>query len=156
MRARFMTRKALLRAIDSRRIEDAIREAERRTSGEIRVSVSRFFWGSVRPVADRAFVRLGMTATRQRNGVLFFIVPARRRFVVLGDAGIHARVGPEFWERVAAAVSERLRAGDFTGGLVRGIEAVGEQLALHFPFDPATDVNELPDQIDRGGDPAQG
>jgi uncharacterized membrane protein len=151
-----MTRQALLRAIDSRRIEDAIREAERRTSGEIRVSVSRFFWGDVRRVADRAFIRLGMTATRQRNGVLFFIVPARRRFVVLGDEGIHARVGPDFWERVAAAVAERLRAGDFTGGLVHGIETVGEQLALHFPFDPATDVNELTDEIDFGGDPPKG
>lgn len=155
MRPRFMTREALLRAIDSRRIEDAIREAERRTSGEIRVSVSRFFWGDVRRVAERAFIRLGMTATRQRNGVLFFIVPARRRFVVLGDEGIHARVGREFWERVAAAVSGRLRDGDFTGGLVHGIETVGEQLALHFPFDPATDVNELTDGIDFGT-PEQG
>ena len=156
MRPRFMTRKALLRAIDSRRIEEAIRQAERRTSGEIRVSVSRFFWGDVRRAAERAFARLGMTATRQRNGILFFIVPSRRRFVVLGDEGIHAKVGQEFWERVAAAVSEHLRDGDFTRGLVHGIETVGEQLALHFPFDPATDSNELSDEPDFGGRPSQG
>jgi uncharacterized membrane protein len=143
-----MTRKALLRGIDTRRIEEAIRKAERRTSGEIRVSVSRFFWGDVERVADRAFARLGMTATRQRNGVLFFIVPSRRRFVVLGDEGIHAKVGQEFWEAVAAAVSEHLRKGDFTLGLVHGIETVGEQLALHFPFDPTADANELPDEVD--------
>ena len=62
--------------IDAGRIEEAIRRAERRTSGEIRVSVSRFFWGDVHRVADRAFARLGMSATRQRNGVLFFIVPS--------------------------------------------------------------------------------
>lgn len=146
-----MTHKALLRAIDVARVEDAIRQAERRTSGEIRVSVSGFFWGDVRRVAERAFARLGMTATRDRNGVLFFIVPSRRRFVVLGDEGLHARVGQEFWERVAAAVSGHLRDGDFTLGLVRGIEAVGEQLALHFPFDRATDTNELADQVDFGG-----
>lgn len=145
-----MTRKALLRAIDSRRIEDAIREAELRTSGEIRVSISRFFWGDVRRVAERAFTRLGMRATRERNAILFFVVPSRRRFVVLGDEGIHAKVGQDFWEKVAAAVSERLREGDFTGGLVHGIESVGEQLAVHFPFDPATDVNELPDATDFG------
>ncbi len=151
MRPRFMTKKALLRALDSRRIEEAIRQAERRTSGEIRVSVSRFFWGDVRRVAERAFVRLGMTATRDRNGVLFFIVPARRCFVVLGDEGIHAKVGQEFWERVTGAVSERLRDGDFTLGVVQGIETVGEQLALHFPFDPAADTNELSDDIDFGG-----
>jgi uncharacterized membrane protein len=146
-----MTRKALLRAIDSGRIEEAIRQAEQKTSGEIRVSVSRFFWGDVRRVAERAFARLGMTATRDRNGILFFVVPARRRFVILGDEGIHARVGQEFWDRVAAAVSEHLREGDLTLGLVRGIETVGEQLAVHFPFDPATDVNERSDAVDFGG-----
>jgi uncharacterized membrane protein len=151
-----MTHKALLRAIDSGRIEEAIRQAERKTSGEIRVSVSRLFWGDVQRVAERAFARLGMTATRDRNGVLFFIVPARRRFVVLGDEGIHAKVGQEFWERVAAAVSEHFRSGDFTEGLVRGIETVGEQLALHFPFDPTIDANELSDEVDFGGKPSRG
>ena len=144
------TRKGLLRVIDQARVRDAIQEAERRTSGEIRVSVSRYFWGNVRKVADRAFARLGMTATRQRNGILFFIVPSRRRFAILGDEGIHAKVGQEFWEKAAAAVAERFREGDFTTGLVRGIEMVGEQLARHFPYDPTTDVNELPDDVDFG------
>lgn len=156
MRLGFMTRTALLRTIDSTRIEESIRQAERRTSGEIRVSVSRFFWGDVRRVADRVFIRLGMAATRNRNGVLFFIVPARRRFVVLGDDGIHAKVGQEFWERVAAAISEHVRAGDFTLGLVRGIETVGEQLALHFPFDPVADADELSNQIDFGSKRSRG
>ena len=151
MRPGFLTRKALLQAIDSRRVEEAIRQAERRTSGEIRVSVSRFFWGDVRRAAERAFARLGMAATRDRNGILFFVVPSRRRFVVLGDEGIHAKVGQEFWERIAAAVSEQFRERDFTLGLVHGIEAVGEQLAAHFPFDSTTDVNELSDAIDFDG-----
>ena len=152
MSLRFMTRKALLRAIDAPRIQEAIRNAERKTSGEIRVSVSRFFWGDVRRVAESAFARLGMQATRHRNAVLIFIVPSRRQFVVLGDEGIYAKVGQEFWERVAAAISEHLRAGDFTRGIVQGIESVGEQLAAHFPFDPATDFNELADDVDFGRD----
>jgi uncharacterized membrane protein len=156
MRPRFMTHKALLRAIDSGRIEEAIRQAEGKTSGEVRVSVSRFFWGDVRRVAERAFNRLGMTATRERNGILFFVVPSRRRFVILGDEGIHAKVGQEFWDRVAAAVSEHLRNGDFTLGLVHGIETVGEQLARHFPFDPATDTDELSNEIDFGEKPPGG
>lgn len=151
MRPPAMSRRALLRLIDAPRVEAAIRQAERRTSGEICVSVSRFFWGDVHRVAERAAERLGLKATRDRNGVLFFLVPSRRRFVVLGDVGIHAVVAPGFWVRVAAAVETRLRAGDFTGGLVDGIEAVGEQLAVHFPFDPATDTNELSDELDRGG-----
>src|SRR5207249_259557 len=99
----------------------AIHNAELRTSGEICVSVSRLFWGNVENAAQRAFQRLGMTKTRERNGVLLFVVPSRRKFVVLGDAGIHEKVGDEFWKTVAAAISEKFRAGDFTGGLLKGI-----------------------------------
>jgi uncharacterized membrane protein len=143
-----LTRRALMKAIDKERVRRAIEAAERRTSGEIRVSVARLFWGDVRRVAERAFERLGMTATQQRNAILFFVVPARRRFVVLGDAGIHARVGDEFWEKVVAAVAAKFRARDFTGGLVEGIETVGRELAAHFPYDAATDKNELPDDVD--------
>ena len=143
-----LTRRGLLRSIDVDAVREAVRQAEIRTSGEIRVSVSTWFWGDVRRAADKAFVRLGMTATRDRNGVLFFVVPSRRRFVVLGDEGIHAKVGPEFWEKVAAAVGERFRSGDFTGGLVQGIETVGRELAAFFPYDRASDVNELSDDVD--------
>lgn len=143
-----MSRRGLRRRVDGEKIKAAIAAAERRTSGEIRVSVSRFFWGPVRPIAERAFRRLGMAATRDRNGILFFIVPSRRRFVVLGDEGIHARVGQEFWDRLAAAVSGDFRKGDFTAGLLRGIAEAGDRLAGHFPFDPATDRNELPDDVD--------
>jgi len=146
-----MTRKKLIRIIDHEKIKEAIQKAEHRTSGEIRVSVAPFFWGNVHKVAEKAFVRLGMTRTKDHNAVLFFVVPARRKFVVLGDSGIHARVGQEFWHRVVAVVSERFRRGDFTGGLIRGIEEVGEQLSTHFPYDVAADVDELPDDVDFGG-----
>lgn len=146
----FMHHRKLIRSIDAGRVKAAIEEAERRTSGEIRVSVSHFFWGKVEPVAWNAFHRLGMSATKDRNGILFFIVPSRRRFVVLGDEGIHARVGQEFWECVARAVSAEFRKGEFTEGLVRGIREVGEQLAAHFPYQAGTDKNELPDEVDFG------
>jgi uncharacterized membrane protein YgcG len=145
-----MTRKKLLQIIDREKVKLAIESAERRTSGEICVSVSTLFWGSIEKAADKAFVRLGMSRTKMRNGVLFFVVPSRRKFVVLGDQGIHERVGQEFWNNVVAAISGKFREGDFTGGLVRGIETVGEQLATHFPYDPTTDKNELPDDVDFG------
>jgi uncharacterized membrane protein len=141
-------RRKLLKTIDKERVLAAIREAERRTSGEVRVSVSPFFWGSVRRVAERAFDRMGMTATKDRNGILFFIVPARRRFTVLGDEGIHAGVGQDFWDGLAALLSEHFRKGEFTEGLVRAIEAAGRKLAEHFPYDTVSDVNELSDEID--------
>jgi uncharacterized membrane protein len=133
--------------IDKARIKRAIQRAEQRTSGEICVSLSPPFWGNVWNAAERAFQRLGMTATRNRNAVLFFVVPARHKFVVLGDSGIHEKVDPEFWLRIARALSDRFRHGDFTGGLVAGIEAVGEGLARYFPH-LDTDVNELPDDVD--------
>jgi len=145
-----MTRRQLLRAIDTQRIEETIQSAERQTSGEICVSVSPLFWGNVEKAAQKAFSRLGMARTRHRNGVLFFVVPSRRRFVVLGDEGIHAKVGQQFWHAVVDAVSERFHSGDFTGGLMKGIEVVGEQLATHFPFDATTDRNELGNQVDFG------
>ena len=147
-----MTKQQLLHAIDSTRVKDAIARSERRTSGEIGVSVAPLFWGSVEKAARHAFERMGMTQTRLRNGVLFFVVPSRRRFVVLGDSGIHEKVGQEFWNSVAAHLSEHFRAGNFTEGLVRGIEEVGEQLAAHFPFE-SRDVNELSNEVDFGGNP---
>ena len=96
--------------IDKDRIKQAIQKAERRTSGEIRVSVSPLFWGDVRKAAEKAFDRLGMTATKDRNAVLFFVVPARRKFVVLGDSGIHEKVGQEFWHHIVRTVSEKIQA----------------------------------------------
>jgi len=136
--------------IDKVRIMQAIQQAERRTSGEIRVSVSPLFWGDVRKTAEKTFERLGMTATKNRNAVLFFVVPARRKFVVLGDSGIHQKVGQEFWSHIVRTVAGKFQQRDFTGGLVAGIQAVGEDLARHFPYDAATDINELPDEIDYG------
>src|SRR5262245_59017354 len=113
-----MTRKRLLQIIDRERIKTAIESAEHKTSGEICVSVASLFWGSIEKAADKAFVRLGMTRTKERNGVLFFVVPARRKFVVLGDQAIHERVGQEFWESVAAIIWARFRERDITCGLV--------------------------------------
>jgi uncharacterized membrane protein len=146
----FMHQRKMIRTIDAVRIKAAIEDAERCTSGEIRVSVSRFFWGRIEPVAWRAFRRLGVAATKEHNGILFFIVPSRRKFIILGDEGIHARVGQEFWAGVAAALSEEFKKGRFSEGLVRGIAEVGKRLAEHFPYDAATDKNELPDEIDFG------
>jgi uncharacterized membrane protein len=145
------SRRKLMRTVDVGRLKAAVAAAERASSGEVRVSVSRFFWGSVRKAAERAFVRLGMTRTKDRNGVLFFIVPARKKFVVLGDAGIHAKVGQEFWDSLAGLMSARFKKGEFTEGLVEAIEEAGRRLAAHFPYDAAVDVNELADDVDFGG-----
>lgn len=143
-----LSRRKLLKKIDQERIKKAIEDAERLTSGEVRVSVSTFFRGDVRQVAERAFARLGMNQTKERNGILFFIVPSRRRFVILGDEGIHAKVGQEFWECLATIMSQKFKNREFTEGLVLGIGEAGKMLATHFPYNPETDVNELSNEID--------
>ena len=141
-----------LRRIDGARIEQAIAAAERLTSGEIRVSVAPLFWGNVERAARLAFERLGMQQTHERNGVLIFVVPARRRFFVLGDTGIHEKVGQRLWDEVAAALQGHFTKGEFTEGLVAAVERVGRALAEHFPHRPG-DVNELPNRVDFGKPP---
>lgn len=145
-----MRQNKLINLLDGKRIEAAITEAEARTTGEIRVSVSPFFLGNVHKVAERAFTRLGMTATKERNGVLFFIVPARRKFTILGDAGIHEKVGQEFWQNITAEVAGHFQKGEFTEGLVHGIKLAGEELARHFPCGDKPRENHMTDEIDYG------
>jgi len=134
------------------RVLDAIRRFENRTSGEIRVHLAGYVRGDVLDAARRAFEELGMTATAERNGVLFFVATHSRRFAVVGDAGIDARVPDGFWDEIVNRVREAFAAGRFGEGLVAGIERAGEKLAEHFPRRP-DDVNELPDQISRDGAP---
>lgn len=143
-----ISRKSLQKLLDFERIQAAIVEAERNTSGEVRVSIAPWFWGNVSRAADRAFVRLGMTRTQARNGILFFIVPARRTFVVRGDQGIHEKVGQQFWDDIARTLSEHFVRNEFTEGLVTAISEVGAQLSTHFPHAGPRDVNELPDRVD--------
>jgi len=125
--------KRLEEHVDTKRIVAAIEAAERSTTGHIRVSLSHHFRSSARKMAERAFVKLGLHKAPARNGVLIFVVPSRREFVILGDAAIHEKVGQEFWDRVSAAISDRIRAGDLTSGLVHGVEEAGRELAAHFP-----------------------
>ena len=90
----------MLSAEDDRRVVECIREAERRTSGEIRVHFDAIAEGDVFAEAKRVFELLGMHQTARRNGVLIFIAPRMRRFVVIGDKGIHSLVPEGFWEEM--------------------------------------------------------
>ncbi len=133
--------------VEEARIVQAIEDAERHTSGQIRVSIANHVWGDVRKAAHRTFERLGMTRTADRNGVLVFVVPSQRRFAIVGDRGIHEKVGQQFWERVSAAMSETIRASDLTDGIVHAVREAGAQLAAHFPHRAGTG-DTLPDTVD--------
>jgi len=142
-----LTRRGLKKAIDIPGVQRTIAEAEKRTSGEIRVCLSRYFWGSVQHAAEKAFDLMGMRETEQRNGILFFVVPSRKIFFILGDEGIHASVGQSFWEHLAEILSRHFSQGEYTQGLIEAIQEAGDKLSEHFPYDPDKDINELPDDI---------
>lgn len=126
----------------------AIRGFENRTSGEIRVHLSGERPEDVLAAGRKAFEELGMTATADRCGVLFFVCTQERRFAVLGDQGIDSRVGAGFWDGVVARVGRHFAEGEFAAGLIAGIQQAGEALAAFFPPREG-DVNELPDGISR-------
>lgn len=135
--------------IDRARVRAAVEAAERGTSAEIVVSVAPFFVGDVWRAARRAFVRLGIARTRERNGVLLFVVPSRRQIVVMGDDAIHARLGDAAWQAIADEVAAAFGRGEGTAGLVTAVAHLGESLAAEFPR-ALDDVNELEDEPDGG------
>lgn len=137
--------------IDEPRIVEAIRQAELRSRGEIRLHVTETNISDVVKEATATFERLGMTATAERNGVLIFVAPKAQRFAVLGDSGITSRVGTAPLDEIAGSMSASFREARFTDGLVRAIELAGDLLATHFPRDlSAADQNELSNSISRG------
>jgi uncharacterized membrane protein YgcG len=119
-------------AIDAAAIEAAIDRIRRTTTGDLRVVISPAFWGSVRHNADRALALVGH-GRAARNGVLLFIVPRRREFAIVGDAGIHALAGEDLWIGVRDRLREAFRSGRYTDGIIEAVEAIGAALALHFP-----------------------
>lgn len=124
----------------------AIHAAEQKTSGEIRVLISRHKPKDPVQAARKAFVKLGMTRTRLRNAVLIFIAPRARQLAVIGDTAVHQRCGEQFWREIAEQMATQFKDGKFTEGIVSVIQKIGELLATHFPRLP-DDKNELPNNI---------
>ncbi|HEX9981723.1 MAG TPA: TPM domain-containing protein [Thermoanaerobaculia bacterium] len=141
-----MKQQDFLEKLDQQRIVAAIGDAERQTSGEIRVHVQPRAGNKLREVAEKTFERLGMTKTELRNGVLLFIASEDQTFVILGDAGLNERVPAGFWDEIAAKLTMRFKAGELTEGIVEAIQAAGEQLRHYFPV-ASDDVNELTNDI---------
>ena len=133
--------------IDHEQLVAASHAAERLTSGEIRVALARHKIGDPMAAARKHFVRLKMARTAERNGVLILVAPRSRNFAIFGDTGVHEKCGDAFWQEVASAMTEFFRRGDFTGGIIHGVERAGALLAGHFPR-RSDDRNELPDDIE--------
>ena len=141
-----MRTREFLSKLEHDRIVQAIREAESKTSGEIRVYIQR---GKLKAdpliAAQKKFHRLGMHRTADRNAVLIFVAPRARKFAVVGDKAIHEKCGESYWQRVVDLMREHFRNERFSDALVDAIAAVGSALTAHFPKRPTS--TELPDEI---------
>jgi len=124
----------------------SVKEAELETSGEVRVHIETSCHEDVLDRAAWVFKKLGMYKTAERNGVLFYLAVADKKFAILGDAGINAKVPAGFWDEISAFLQTNFKAGRFTEGLSQGIVMAGKQLKTHFPHQK-DDVNELKDDI---------
>lgn len=145
-----MNASQFLQSINEERVLSAVREAEGRTTGEVRVFVSRrkLRGRDVQARAQSEFHRLDMDTTDDRNAVLFYVVPRDHAFAVIGDEAVHAKCGPDFWSETAEALQKDFAEGRFTEGLVAAVGRAADILAAHFPR-RADDRNELSDAIAR-------
>ncbi len=140
-------RNRFLSKLDRATLEKAIREAERATTGSIRVAVLPHVRGPLERVAELTALRLGLTALPEHNGALIVVVPGRRNFHVWGDRALHEKLGGAFWLALANTISGHFKAGDFTGGLLAGIEATSRELAAHFPASRGARTRETKETV---------
>jgi uncharacterized membrane protein len=145
-----MRTKEFIGKLDHERIVGAIKAAEAKTSGQIRVYVQRGeLAGDPVLAAEAKFQELGMQATKERNGVLICVLPRARKFAVIGDEGVHQKCGAEFWQRLVERMRVHFQNEEFTDALFEAIQETGGLLARHFPK-KAAGPNELPDEIIEG------
>ncbi len=143
--------KELLTAGEKERIAGAIAAVEKTTVGEIRVSVvrSRSVLNrtlSVYDLAVKNFYELGMEKTKEKTGVLIYLLVSERKFQIIGDEGINKKVSKEFWDVLAFRVSDFFRQQKFADGIVFAINEVGAVLTKEFPM-KAGDTNELSNDV---------
>jgi uncharacterized membrane protein len=134
---------------DLHAVTTAVEEAERMTSAEIRVHLDHRCPGDAMAQAVTVFERLGMHRTEERHGVLIYVVVGDRKLAVIGDKGIHERVGDAYWQGLVASVIAHMREQRPRDGLLHAVRGVGEILRTHFPRRP-DDRNELTDEVSIG------
>ncbi len=136
---------------DLLRISNRIKEMEKTTAGEICVSLKekRNFFDrnkSVRSLAEKEFYKLGIHNTKDKTGILIFILLEGRKFYILADSGINDKVDEGTWEEVKNEMQSMFSRGEFNKGILHGVDRVGKILSLHFPIKPG-DTNELSNRV---------
>ncbi|WP_247232643.1 TPM domain-containing protein [Telluribacter sp. SYSU D00476] len=135
---------------DQQQIVAAIKQAESKTSGEIKVHIEKYCPdGTPIERAKVVFEQLGMQNTALKNGVLFYLAYEDHKFAVIGDVGIYKKVPHDFWDSTKELLRHHFSHGEFKEGLCNGIREAGVQLKTYFPTH-SDDINELPDDISFG------
>jgi uncharacterized membrane protein len=132
---------------EQQRIREAIAEAEKCTSGEIRVSVEKTCNEDVLDRAAKYFYQLDMHKTKLRNGVLIYVAVVDRKFAIIGDAGINKVVSEDFWDCTKEEMLSHFKSGDIVEGIIAGIKQAGTQLGKYFPHDLGNDSDELSNDV---------
>jgi len=131
---------------EKKSIVSAVQQAEKNTSGEIRVHLERKVSPDIMAHAQKEFERLGMVRTEARNGVLIFIGVQSRRFAILGDQGINEKTPSGFWDEIVQIMTSHFKEDRFADGITAAVIKIGEKLSASFPYQ-RDDINELPDEI---------
>lgn len=130
-------------------IEQAIKEAELDTSGEIRVHIESKCTSDPLQRAVYIFNYLKMFNTQARNGVLIYVAVESRKFAIIGDAGINKVVPDNFWNSIKEKMGAEFSQGRYVEGIFQAIREAGESLKHYFPY-KSDDVNEQPDEVSFG------
>ena len=141
-------KKDFFSAEEQQLIIEAIRNAERRTSGEVRVFVeSKCSYMDAIDRAAELFFQLEMQKTNDRNAVLVYVAMQDRQLAVFGDEGIHNKVGNEYWSTEVKKMISNFNRENYAAGISEVVKDIGTALTKNFPFNNDTDKNELPDDI---------
>lgn len=134
---------------EQEKIVAAIKEAERNTSGEVRVFVeSRCSYVNPMDRAKEVFFNLKMDQTEAHNGVLVYVALDDRQMALYGDEGIYRKTGGDpYWVYELNIMRALFKEGKIGDGIATCVINIGKALSQHFPFDSNTDKNELPDDI---------
>lgn len=144
----FSREKSFFSQEENDKIVHSIQEAEKQTSGEIRIFVeNRCKYVDALDRAAQIFARLQMDETELHNGVLFYIALKDRQLAIFADKGIHEAAGNKYWKDSVKEILSVFSKDSVASGITTSIYKIGEALKQHFPYDKDVDKNELPDEI---------
>jgi len=128
-----MENKKIFTAAEENAISSAIAAAEMLTSGEIRLFIDEKCKADPVKMAVKIFQKLKMHKTKLRHGVLIYLAVSDHKFAIIGDKGIHEKVGDDFWNEVKELMLVNFKKNQLVEGLLVGIKKAGESLSEQFP-----------------------